>query len=112
MTRFKAYDNYSQMYRKLERSGFQTICKNNRTQGIMEQHFGILKSIYLQGKRITRLDEFIELYHPHILSAQKEASNYAALHGNKRTACLTTKSSDEKSKPISRLVESKFRKGR
>ena len=24
MTRFKAYDNYSQMYRKLERSGFQT----------------------------------------------------------------------------------------
>ena len=28
----------------------------------MEQHFGILKSIYLQGKRITRLDKFIELY--------------------------------------------------
>ena len=112
MTRYKAFDSYSQMYHKLERSGFQTICKNNRTQGIMEQHFGILKSIYLQGKRITRLDEFIEHYHPHILSAQKEASNYAALHGNKRTACLTTKSSLEKSKPISRLVESKFRKGR
>ena len=59
----RTYQNYSNMFENLASKKIKTICSNNRTQGIIEQHFFILKSIFFKGKRLTSLDEFVEKFH-------------------------------------------------
>ena len=49
----RIYQTYSNMYENLASKKIKTICSSNRTQGIIEQHFYILKSIFFKGKRLT-----------------------------------------------------------
>ena len=108
----KIYDNYSTRYQKLAHSTVKTISANNRTQGIIEQHFSIVKSIYFQNKRFKSIEDFIEVYQKEVLKSRVEFVNVALRH---KTAQFTLPgiSNERKGQANAkspRIVESKFRK--
>ena len=105
----RTYQNYSNMFENLANKKIKTICSNNRTQGIIEQHFFILKSIFFKGKRLTSLDEFVEKFHLELMTSQRLFADYALHNGNEKFHSITDKNSNESK---CRVVESKFRKGK
>ena len=112
--RVLAYQNYSKHYQKLANCNVKTICINNRTQGIIEQHFSTVKNIYFKNKRMSRVEEFIEKYQAELMKSRIEFANFALRGENKHVRPLIQSQSvvDSNLPKAPRIVESKFRKGR
>ena len=81
ITNLTAYQNISNEYKKLQQLPQQTICKNNMTQGIIEQHFHGFKHTYLKGNRYVRLDQLVETIHKEVLTTQQLFADYVLHKG-------------------------------
>ncbi|XP_026041873.1 uncharacterized protein LOC113032941 [Astatotilapia calliptera] len=57
-----AYQRLSKLYDDIQQSKNQNFTQDNRTQGIMEKSQWDLKKIRIQRRRLTRLDDFVEIY--------------------------------------------------
>ncbi|XP_039465452.1 uncharacterized protein LOC120438914 [Oreochromis aureus] len=57
-----AYQQLSKLYGDIQQSKKQNFTQVNRTQGIMEKSQWDLKKICIQRRRLTRLDDFVEIY--------------------------------------------------
>ena len=118
--RKQAYRNFSVMYQSIARSQLQTICSNNMTQGSIEQYFSTFKLTFLKGNRVTRLDELAEKLQKEFHISQKLFADCALHSGNKQSFTSSSKTFENCKDKISvassssktRVVESKFRKGR
>ena len=118
ISRKRDYEHFSLKYRNLEHSSERIIASANQTQGSIEQYFFNVKSIYLKNKRIARVDEFVEKMYKELRLSQRLFADQI-LHGcNIPPKQIKTSSgnSDLAQKPLllkkTRLVGSKFRKGR
>ena len=100
------YNEYSVFFEALKKLSSHFVSdESNCTQGIIEQHFGILKSDYLKGNRIARLDDFVQRYYEKLKITKKLFSDFI-LHNTK----MIDHSETTKSRKSTSLGVSKFRK--
>jgi len=106
----RLFDEYSKKWEKLAKSSFQTILENNRTQGVIEQHFRDLKQNRLRGKRLARLDDFVTQYHHFVSSVQKEFSDIVYRNKPQGKTAVLDPNYDSTGKQCSKVVQSTFKK--
>ena len=111
------YDQYSIKYNKLSNSNLQSLCADNLTQGIIEQHFYSLKQTFLKNARFGRIDSFVEEYKKQIDAEKiKFFSDFVhkgcttKLRRKNKIASLRKKCTSIPRKLKFRDPESKFRK--
>ncbi|XP_039679701.1 uncharacterized protein LOC120573877 isoform X2 [Perca fluviatilis] len=57
-----AYNHFSKIFMRCSQSGTQNYTEDNKTQAIMEKSQWDLKKIRFQRRRLTRLDDFVQIY--------------------------------------------------
>ena len=113
----KLYDQYSTKYKKVIDPNLQSVCEDNLTQGIIEQHFSLLKQTFLKNARFGRIDSFVEEYKKQI-DVEKIKFFADIVHKGRATkqknrnkiASLRKKCTSTPRKLKFKVPESKFRK--
>ena len=91
----QTYATFSDMYKSLQKSKFQNITSDNRTQGIIEKSMGEVKRTKLANNRCRRLDEFVLIYERDMLPLHREFCEAFCKTKNKRINAKSIKLSSE-----------------
>ena len=110
------YLNFEKLYQRFSNSSLQSIATDNRTQGIIEQHFREVKHTMMKGERCLRLDVFVEVFLKGVETLQKSFFDCVLHQGpqvgknNLHNINQLQKKCLERSSKKMRLPLSKFRK--
>ena len=91
----QTYATFSDMYKSLQKSKFQNITSDNRTQRIIEKSMGEVKRTKLANNRCRRLDEFVLIYERDMLPLHREFCEAFCKTKNKRINAKSIKLSSE-----------------